>query len=183
MGQKMPYTNAELFEMFDNGDVFNIARITLRGQLDKAFAAWKRVAEAWTPQRKEEIIQKMRQRKLELRDHAQIGDYDIALWTGAEIDREFFGVASANFVSLNVGQHDPGDAAVQMADTESGSIPIKAIAKKLAEWAQRHGKLAVSSYVPDRTAKYYRWVIRLIPNCRVSWIRPDQPEYGFYVEP
>lgn len=170
------YTNAQLFEMHDRYDCFNIARITLTGQLQRIF-------EAWLPDRKNEIVQKMRQRGFELTGHAQLGDYDLALWTTRRLDPDFFGVEAANFVSLNVGQHDPTEQETQMTDTESGKIPIKAVARKLSEWAQAHGKLAVSSYLPGRTARYYRIIPRLIPNCSVSWIRPGQPEFGFYVEP
>ncbi len=171
------HTNHELICWLNEGeDCFRIAHGTLYGQLTKIF-------EAWSPEHKAAIVRAMARKNFHLEDHVQIGDYDLVIWHARRLDPSFYGVDAAYFVSFNVGEHDPTTETGQSAETEHGKIPIREVAEQLKTWVARYGKIAVSSYYPQRTAQYYQILKHLLGlDLHFSWIRAGEPDYGFYVE-
>jgi hypothetical protein len=106
------------------------------------------LGEAWTSQRKAEITQRMSEKGVDLIDHAQIGDYDLALW--------YFKKQEWYAVSFNSGQEDPNDFFSQTRTTRPQRVRWGEVASKLHEWVRQHGKLLISSVVPERIGQYRR---------------------------
>ena len=104
--------------------------------------------EAWTPERKAQIIQSMRERKAELISHEQIGDYDLTLWHYTQ-----FGYYAA---ALNSGQEDPTTVHGQLTAPKSQRLQWRNVVAVLRGWTRQYGKILIGSADVDRIGQYKR---------------------------
>lgn len=136
--------------------------------------------EAWTPERKSEIVAANAAKKdrIILIDHAVLDNYDLTLWK-IESDKEPF----APFfyaVSLNSEQHDPTDAATQVVKIPGSSLrhlPVSSIADVLRRWVGDYGEVVVGSVNP-RKMRAYR---RLLKDTFTIRDLPGGSDQGFYI--
>jgi len=138
----------------------------------------KLVTEAWSPEKKAEIMADTGNRGYRMIDHLVMDDYDLVLWFLTKVDSA---VNEPYVVSINNAQHDPTQPDEQAAhfSADSGNLPIKAIKEKLMEWIAKYGSLAVCSYVPERNVLYYRMAKRQLPNYQFSPFYGNTYNYGF----
>jgi hypothetical protein len=127
--------------------------------------------ESWAPDRKEEIVQNMKRKGADLVEHALAGDFDIALW--------YYPKQNFYAVSLNSGQEDPTNPQDQMHLPKSQWIPWGTVLRRLHKWVDEHGKLLISSFLPQRTMQYRRMLQRHFLTANWS----DDPQEGFYILP
>ena len=126
--------------------------------------------EAWTPERKEQIMGRMKERGAALVDHVQIGDYDLVLWHYVAND-----IYAA---SLN-SQEDPTELTGQIRQPKAQRLHWGGVVLQLRMWVERYGKLLIGSTLESRTQQYRR---RLYRNFLVAdW--KEHPDAGFYILP
>ncbi len=131
------------------------------------------VMEAWTPERKREVISQAANLGCRYVEHIQSGDYDISLWWSTDL--------SCHVVGINNGQHSPFEAEAQTTrqlDTVS-HLPLGAIRRTLQSWLDEYGPLIVGSVVPERNEFYLRLVKRLLPGALYEPYHQNDFRYGF----
>ena len=139
------------------------------------------LVEAWTPDRKSEIVQKAARNGLDLVDHAVAGDYDLTLWH----TRAMEGYEHAYMVSINNAQHDPLEATTQQGKfaATANRLPLRTIKNKLEDWVESYGPILVGSYIPDRNPLYLRLVRHLLADYQFQEIYPgDDFTHGFRLD-
>jgi len=113
------------------------------------------LGEAWTEQRKAEMVAKFTERGFTSVDHRVIGDYDLILWKCTKAGASL-GTYS---VSINSGQHDPGDFRTQ-STKQAGktTAALSGVINALIEWVELYGKILIAS-VDYRKLKHYRSIL------------------------
>jgi hypothetical protein len=126
--------------------------------------------EAWTPEKKDEIVKAMADRA-NLVDHVVIGDYDLVLWHYREMNEYA--------ASINSGQEDPTTVIGQKRRPPAGHVDWYDVVSQLQTWVRQHGRILIGSTVKERTNKYRRLLNRhfLIG----EWT--DHPNAGFFILP
>jgi len=149
--------------------------------LSLAQAAWIPVAiviEAWTPERKREILRQANQLGYTSKEHEVIADYDLSLW---HTDKLGF---PAYVVGINTGQHNPLEFGVQVVKQLAGrALPLHAIKKILERWIHDYGSLVVGSVVSERNELYLRLVRHLFPDMSIEPYYGNDFRYGFKIGP
>ena len=137
--------------------------------------------EAWSPDKKREVVQQAARNSTDLVDHLVVGDYDLTLWH----TRKMQGYDHAYLVSINNAQHNPLTAADQLGDfrATASRLPLRAIKDKLVDWVDSYGPVFIGSYIPSRNALYKKLVKKLLPSYTISQIHPgDNYEHGFRLD-
>jgi hypothetical protein len=127
--------------------------------------------EAWTPERKAEIVQRMSDDKKELVEHTVIGDYDLTLW--------HYTVSGWYVVGLNSGQEDPTTMLGQERKPKSSYLAWNKVVSILRQWVLVHGKIIVGSSHPEKTEAYRRLLTRYFLVAEWS----EHPGAGFFLLP
>ncbi len=140
-----------------------------------------KVLEAWSQERKSEIIRKNAARGLVLLDHAVLDDYDLALWR-VPVDLDFAPTGILHAVSINSEEHDPTERDVQMVKFPGSSLrhlPVASISDILRGWIRDYGKLAIGT-AELRKLNIYRRL--LLKQGFTITDMSGNPDRGFYVE-
>jgi len=115
----------------------------------------KRLQEAWSREKKAEIVAKEKAKGHDLAAHEIFGDYDLTLWRVPTHRGTYL------MVGLNGGEWDPTDLNTQKQPAGHGRIPFQPICKKISEWVDAHGSVVVGSAVQGKTKLYLKWLTRL----------------------
>jgi len=129
--------------------------------------------EAWSPERKEEIIKHGRELGYGLVEHAVIGEYDLTLWHSDKTEPPYL-------VALNSAYHDPLNHDTQEQKQVAGrGMAIKTMKRVLFGWVQEYGPLVIGSVMTEQTARYLRLVRKMFPTANIkSWYSKDF-QHGF----
>jgi|ERR1051326_2874486 hypothetical protein len=131
----------------------------------------RHLLEAWTSEKKAEIVARMKERHADLVEHDVAGDYDLTLW---HYTREGYYV-----VAINSGQEDPTTVSGQEAEPRAQRLPWKKMTSTLSRWVRRYGKLLVGSTDPEKTDQYKKLLSRYF----LLGIWSEHPQGGFFILP
>lgn len=135
----------------------------------------EKLAEAWSSDKKDEVINQGKKRNLRLVDHAIIGDYDLCLWQEKDAD---------HYVSINNAQHSPLSPEAQQGKFASRylTFPTNMIKEILSKWTRTYGVLIIGSCIESRNRSYYKMAKRMFPDRKIEPYNDDF-KYGFKLFP
>ena len=137
------------------------------------------VTEAWSPEKKEQMIKKGDGLGFHMVDHVITGDYDLALWHTSKLE----GYPHAYVVSINNAERDPLDAANQKTKFATHTqFHLNDIKAKLAEWVNDYGSVLIGSVDTTRNERYYRLIARTMRGYKLSPYWQNNLRYGFKLE-
>jgi hypothetical protein len=145
-------------------DVHGANRVT-------AYQVIQDLVEAWTPERKAEMIRSMASRDADLVEHAVIGDYDLTLW--------FYRRFELYAASLNSGQEDPLSLDGQAKNPKPQALKWISVVSRLQDWVKTYGRILVGSTDSAKTEQYRRLLARHFLIAEWS----DHPGAGFFILP
>lgn len=139
--------------------------------------------EAWSADRKAEIVRKNTEKGNELIDHVTLGDYDLTLWR-VPVDPKQVYHAENGFIfaaAINNDDHDPTDFQTQVTKFPGSSLrhaPVSSVVDVLRRWVQDHKRVAVGTINARKNAIYRRLLTKYFT---ISDLMPEAAR-GFYVE-
>ena len=166
----------ELVRQLSEGDAYGMASAQLT--LDVLF-----IVEAWHGTPREAAILKRNQERTgsTLKDHALIGDYDLALWL-TPCSPALDPTETMLVVSLNSGDFDPGDKREHFNKKPFGNLDFEKVVQTLISWVDKYGKIAVGSANIRRLKTYEKLTKRLLPvGYATSPILSHNVDAGFYI--
>jgi hypothetical protein len=158
----------------EGDDVWSTHLLSLKSHL-------RVILEAWSKERKQEIVDKMSKKGIHLVDHTVFGDYDIVLWkVPVSLDFDSSGVLYA--ASVNSEQHDPTDIKSQFTKYPGSSlrhIPAKSLIDVLRSWIKDYGKIGIGTGNVVKLASYKKMLSSHFKT--ISFDPSNEESSGFWI--
>lgn len=135
------------------------------------------LSEAWSPEKRKEVLAHAQESGYDMVDHLITGDYDLVLWHTDKIQNN----PNAYVVSINNAEHDPLSAEAQQTkqlDTVQ-ALPRDVIKEKVAEWVSKYGSVIIGSVMTERNFRYLKMFKRMFPGYTFLPYHKNDLKFGF----